>query len=314
MVALVLLASLLSAPGENIITGIEDSAITTQIESLFLLNEHLNPFNISTSTLQGNVMLSGSVSDETQKKLAEDLAKSVKGVAFVDNRIIVINTVIGAKEERTWKQRVADRALSAAVKSRMLMNGEFKGLKIGVATVDGVVTLYGVVPTEEHALALAKVAEETKGVVSVENGLTVRRKEDSYDAVRGTGRMFSDEFLEARVEKAIFINRHLSIRELDVEVDDGIVMLSGSVNSEEKKELAAQIADSVNGVGEVRNNIIVREGGELVVPSVKEAVEPDAIGRPETDTDTSLEGSEPAEDDFLIGSEPEVEESVLSDP
>ena len=309
MVAIVVLASLLSSTADRIITGIEDSAITTQINTLYLLNEHLNPFNITTSSLEGNVMLSGSVSDETQKQLAEDLAMSVKGVGFVDNRIIVINTVVGAKEERTWKQRMADRATSAAVKSRLLMNGEFKGLKIGVATVDGLVTLYGVVPTEEHALSMAKIAGETRGVVEVENGLTVRRKEDSYDAVRGAGRLISDEWLEVRVAKAILINRHLSIREMDVEVDDGIVILSGSVNSEEKRELAAQIADSVRGVAEVRNNILVREGGEVVEPTVKEASEPNALDLPAP----PLAGADPLEGGLLSGSEPEVEERVLPD-
>jgi len=312
MVALVVLASLLSASGEQVLTGIEDSAITTQIETLYLLNEHLNPFNINTTTLKGNVMLSGSVNDETQKELAEDLALSVKGVAFVDNRIVVINTVVGDKERRTWKQRVADRATSASVKARLLVNGEFKGLKIGVSTVNGVVTLYGVVPTEEHALSMAKIAAETKGVSDVINSLTVRRKEDAYDAVHGLGRQITDEWLESRVETAVLLNRHLSIRELDVEVDDGIVILSGSVNSEEKKELAGQIADAINGVTEVRNNILVREGGEVVGPAVKEAEEAEMLEP--RGAGPSIKGSEPNEEDILTGSAPEVEESVLGDP
>lgn len=317
MVALMVLASMLAAPGEKVLTGIEDSAITAQIQTLYLLNEHLNPFNINTTTLDGNVMISGSVSDETQKKLAEDLALSVKGVGFVDNRLIVIDTVVGEKEERTWKQRMADRTTSASVKARLLLNGEFKGLKIGVATINGIVNLYGVVPTEEHALSMARIAEETKGVLDVENNLTVRRKDDAYDAVRGLGTQISDEWLESRVATAVLLNRHLGIRELDIEVDDGIVFLSGSVNSEEKKELAGQIADALRGVSEVRNNIVVREGGEVVeqdTPTAVEEAEPPSESSGGTPAPRpSLEGSEPLEDDdFLSGSAPEVEEAALS--
>lgn len=313
MVVLVVLASMLSAPGEQVVTSIEDSAITTQIETLYLLNEHLNPFNINTTTHSGNVMLTGSVNDEVQKELAEDLALGVKGVAFVDNRLVVINTVIGEKERRTWKQRVADRALSASVKTRLLFNGEFKGLKIGISTINSVVTLYGVVPTEEHATTMTKIAAETKGVKDVVNSLTVRRRDDAYDAVRGAGRQISDEWIESRVETAVLLNRHLSIRELDVEVDDGICILTGSVNSEAKKELAGEIASSIRGVGEVRNNIIVRDGEEVV----KE----DAIGTGNDDggkgaggNGSLLTGSDPDEIEAPKGASPEVEKTVLPDP
>lgn len=305
MVALIVIASVFSTPAGQVLTSVEDSTISARIGTLYLLNEHLNPFNINTTTRDGNVVITGSVNDEVQKELAEDLARSVKGVGFVDNRLVVINTVVGEKEQRTWKQRMSDRALSASVKSRMLMKGEFKGLKTGITTVNSVVTLYGVVPTEEHALAMARVAEETKGVAEVVNNLTVHEKEDAYDAVRGTGRKISDEWTELRVAKTMLLNRHLSIRELDVEVLDGICFLSGSVNSEEKKELAGQLADNIRGVVEVRNNIAVREDG-VVIPSaeVEESEVPDA--EPAPAPRPSIKGSEPLEDALLSGSEPNV--------
>lgn len=309
MAVLVVLASLLGAPGEQIVTGITDSAITTQINGLYLLNEHLNPFNIITTTNNGHVMLSGSVNDEIQKQLAEDLALGVRGVVFVDNRLVVINTVIGEKERRTWRERAADRALSAAVKSRMLLEGEFKGLRIGITAINSVITLSGVVPTEEHAEAMVRVAEETRGVADVVNNLTIHKKEEAYDIVRGTGRNIADEWIESRVATTIRLNRHLSIRELRVEVDDGICFLNGSVNSEEKKELAGQIADSIRGVVEVRNNIIVREGGEVVEPET-DWDDPVGRGAPEP----AIVGSEPLEDDFLTGSTPGVEKRPLADP
>lgn len=312
MLTLIVFMSVLSAPGEQVITTIEDSTISARVNTLYLLNEHLNPLNITVKTQNGNVMLTGSVNDEVQKELAEDLALGVSGVGFVDNRLVVINTVIGEKERRTWKQRVSDRALSASVKTRLLMNGEFKGLKTGISAINGVVTLYGVVPTEEHVQSMLQVASETKGVVDVVNNLTVRRKDDSYDAVRGVGRAISDEWVESRVETAVILNRHLSIRELNVEVDDGICILTGTVNSEGKKELAGQIADSIAGVSEVRNNIIVRPGDEVELLSPSE--QPDLSRPADAAPATGLEGSEPREGGFLIGSEPEVEEAVLAAP
>ena len=58
MFALLVIASLLSSPVGQVVTGVEDSTITARIESLYLLDQHLNPLNINTTTRDGNVMIS----------------------------------------------------------------------------------------------------------------------------------------------------------------------------------------------------------------------------------------------------------------
>ena len=309
MVALLLVASMLSAPVEQVATDVEDSAVTARIETLYLLNQHLNPFNINTTTRSGNVVITGTVDDEVQKELAEDLALSVKGVRFVDNELTVINTVVGEKEKRTWRQRVADRSTSAAVKARLLYNGQFKGLKVGISTINGVVTLYGVVPSEEHSSKISEIAQETKGVVEVVNDLQVRPK-DASDPLLGVGRQFSDEWLESRVETAFLLNRHLSTRELDVEVDDGICILTGSVNSEEKQQVAEHIARSIQGDREVRNYITVRalEEGGTSTPSPQEEMDREEA------PPLTLEGSEPDESFESRRESPKIEETALAAP
>lgn len=313
MFALLVIASLLSSPVGQVVTGVEDSTITARIESLYLLDQHLNPLNINTTTRDGNVMISGSVNDEVQRELAEDLALGVRGVRFVDNQLVVINTVIGEKEQRTWTQRVEDRAVTAAVRSRMLGSGEFKGLKIGITTVNNVVTLFGVVPTDAHVESMIGIASNTKGVDEVVNQLTVRTKDDAYDAVRGTGRQISDEWLESRVSTAIMLNRHLKLRELDIEVDDGICMLSGTVDSEEKRVLAEEVARNIQGISEVRNTITVRALGVVVTPPPTDL--PSEIGGSEpsnAEPPSALEGSEPPEE--VPGLSPIVESATLGDP
>lgn len=301
MVVFVLLTSMLGAPIGDVATGVEDSTITARIETLYLLDQHLNPLNINTTTRNGNVVITGTVNDEVQKELAEDLALGVTGVAFVDNQLAVINTVVGEKEKRSWRQRLEDRSVSAAVKARMLYNGEFKGLKIGVTTINNIVSLYGVVPSEEHREAIAAIASETKGVRDVVNDLLVRPK-DSPDPLRSVGRKVSDEWLESRVRTAFFLNRHLSTREFDVDVIGGICILTGSVNSVEKQRVAGDIAMSIQGIREVRNHITVREGSEVVdpVPEPDESVPDEGVkDEPVKDDGSSaplvLEGSEPNE-------------------
>ena len=315
MFALIVIASLLSSPAGQVVTGVEDSTITARIEALYLLDQHLNPLNINTTTREGNVMLSGSVNDQVQRELAEDLALGVLGVRFVDNQLVVINTVIGEKEQRTWSQRVQDRAVTAAVRGRMLGSGEFKGLKIGISTVNNVVTLFGVVPTEAHVESMVNIASNTKGVEDVVNQLTIRPRDDAYDAVRGTGRQISDEWLESRVSTAIMLNRHLKMRELDVEVDDGICMLSGTVDSEEKRVLAEEVARNVQGITEVRNTITVRAGGIVVpnIPTEQPTEQPAEGSGGATEAPSTLEGSDPPEE-AAPGLTPTVQETALGDP
>jgi osmotically-inducible protein OsmY len=309
MVAFVLIVSMMGAAAEQVATDVEDSTVTARIETLYLLNQHLNPLNINTTTRNGNVVITGTVGDDVQKELAEDLALSVKGVSFVDNQLTVINTVVGVKEKRTWRQRIEDRSVSAAVKTRLLYHGQFKGLKVGMSTINNIVTLYGVVPTDAHRLKIAEIAQETKGVQNVVNDLQVRAK-NSADPVQGVGRQFSDEWLESRVETAFFLNRHLSTRELDVEVDDGICILTGSVNSPEKQRVAEDIARSIQGVREVQNHITVRARN---AEDMKKDVSSES--RPAPSPPVTLEGSEPDED--LVESppsEPKVTETTLAEP
>ena len=130
-----------------------DASITAQIETTFLFNRHLSPFNINTTTSDGVVTLTGAVADEVQRELAENIAASVEAVDSVVNNITVMGTVLTERPKRTWRQRIDDMTVSASVRSRLLYNKEFKGLKIGVASELGVVSLYGVVASEDQESA-----------------------------------------------------------------------------------------------------------------------------------------------------------------
>lgn len=231
-----------------------DTAITAQIETTYLFNRHLNPFNINTTTVEGVVTLTGSVSDEIQRQLAEDIAASIEGVKSVQNDITVIGTILSPRPSRTWRQRIDDLTLAATIRSRLLYHKEYKGMKLGVTSELGNVTLYGVVNSEEQKKAIAKIADETSGVIQVINNLTVQPREAA--GVVGTiGRRVADEWIEKRVETALLLNRHLSIRGLDVQVVDGKCILSGTVDADEEKDLAESLAMSILGIDEVQNDI-----------------------------------------------------------
>ncbi|MFP6581936.1 MAG: BON domain-containing protein [Candidatus Hydrogenedentota bacterium] len=253
-----LVAATLVAPGQldkarGVVT---DSAITARIETTFTFNEHLNPYNIDTVTENGAVTLMGGVNAELQRELAGDIAASVRGVTSVDNQIMIMPDSPPDKPYRSWRTKVDDRTISVSVRTRLMYRKTLRGEKIKANTEVGVVTLTGIVDSDFQKEQAEYVAFQTKGVKRVVNNLTVRTKED-LSTFRNIGREVSDEFVEKRVEKSIVLNRHLSVRTIDVEVDDGVCYLTGIVNSDEERQLAAQVAMNTRGVKHVRNDISV---------------------------------------------------------
>lgn len=65
---------------------------------------------------------------------------------------------------------------------------------------------------------------------------------------------------EGSIWTAFALNRHLNPFKLDIAVEDGRATLSGRVESEVQKELAEQVALSVDGIEAVDNRIEVDEG------------------------------------------------------
>lgn len=246
--------------------SVTDSAITGRIETTYLFNEHLNPFNINTTTQNGVVTLTGSVRNDVQKDLAEELASSYDGVVYVDNKIIVVPDAESTLPKRNLRTQLADKSISASVRTRLLYRKNLRGLKVKATTINSVVTLTGLVDSDFQREEIEHIASQTSGVDQVINQLTVRGAGESIDFIEEE-RSVSDEFVEKRIEKSILLNRHLSVRKVDVEVDGGVCYLTGFVQSEPEKQLAESIAMNTNGVREVRNalqiqsDVVLVEGG-----------------------------------------------------
>lgn len=256
ILAVALTAPTLSDVGETL----DDSAITARIESRFAVADGLNPFNIKTSTESGVVTLSGSVRADEEKRLAEDIARAVPGVTEVKNNIMVVPPAYSDADTRGVGERMRDWKTKTNLRGVLIRTGEFKGMRIDLKVVRGEATLSGVVRSEEQEKRLLEAATEARGVSKVIDELTVMPKE-SVENVQGLGGQFGDEWIEKRVEKAILTNQHISGREVDVEVNDGMCILTGTVDSEEEKALAEKLARESNGITEVMNEIRVRPDG-----------------------------------------------------
>ena len=76
--------------------GIDDSTITTEVQSKIMAEKELPAYKIHVETRNGEVILTGRVDTGAERIRAAELAQSVEGVKGVDNRIKSPSCPIGA--------------------------------------------------------------------------------------------------------------------------------------------------------------------------------------------------------------------------
>lgn len=135
------------------------------------------------------------------------------------------------------------------------------------------VILEGTVKSYDAFRAAENDAYMVMGVKSVSNQLQVDRPE-SYQQ--------PDDFeIEESVRSFLIWNTEVNSNDINVSVHKGVVELNGSVYSFHELKLAEDIASKVNGVNEVRNNLIVNTrhdiNDEMIADNVFDALDADPL-------------------------------------
>ena len=159
--------------------AMSDTAITAKIKAKFMDDTRLESADIGVTTANGVVTLTGSASDSEESHAAEDLAKHVKGVTSVDNRIYTpsVTQKVESKTKNAAKKTgrvVSDSWITTKVKSVLLADSLTKGFEISVKTTHHVVALSGTVDSQAAVDQAVHLATQIKGVTSVDaSGLKV---------------------------------------------------------------------------------------------------------------------------------------------
>lgn len=75
-----------------------------------------------------------------------------------------------------------------------------------------------------------------------------------------------DEWVETKAKLALLDAEDVGAGEISVEAEGGLVILRGTVDTEEERRLAASVIGELDGVGEVRNEIEVRSPEPVAYP------------------------------------------------
>ena len=189
-------------------------------------------------------------------------------------------TTIVIKDDTTPKVKqgakaVTDTSITTAVNTRLMKEKIAHDKSILVHTKNGVVTLTGRVPTEADKIHAGEIAQDTTGVKSVENNLTIAPvgtsgkvdddketkiviKDDTTPAVKKGAKAVSDTSITTAVTTRLIKEKISDEKSIVVHTKNGVVTLTGIVPTEADKTHAAEIAEHTTGVKSVVNNLTVK--------------------------------------------------------
>lgn len=164
---------------------------------------------------------------------------------------LVAATIVGCASTQTAARQIDDAGITASVKAKLAADPEVKAHEIDVDTLDGEVRLSGIVDDSATRAEAEKLARSTDGVRRVKNELEVGRD-------LSTGEEVTDATITAKVKAALIGDSVVKARDIDVDTIDGVVTLTGIVQTDSEKRQAETLARGCEGVRAVRNQIEVR--------------------------------------------------------
>lgn len=229
----------------------QDAATTSKVKTALLLSKHVSAFDIKTTTTRGVVSLTGEVPSEETRRLAGAIAQDTSGVAQVQNDLVVNPGAGRNPAMANLGDRIADLEVKTIVIDRLARAPELKDKRLTVQVARQVVTLEGTVDSPAQKRAAEDIAIQAPGVQSLVSQITV--------ADGQAGPESTDDRLARRVEFELYSTKAVSLKAVQIRSQDGTVVLSGSVPSRAEKLLAEKVAQSVEGVKKVVNNLSAQE-------------------------------------------------------
>jgi osmotically-inducible protein OsmY len=217
--------------------------------------------------------------------------KAVIAGAFVLALVAAVPVSMHATPQQTAAVKPTDKTIDDQVEARIKADASLKKHTIVVTVDDGVVTLTGTVPTEAESLKAERIAK-ISGVTRVNNNLIVTREakgevkgtagraaektkdgaakvgektkdgaekvgEKTKDGLSKTGEQITDAWITSRVHSKFVGEDLLKDSDINVDTNNHVVTLRGTVMSAAAKARAVSEAKEVEGVRSVVDHLTV---------------------------------------------------------
>jgi hyperosmotically inducible protein len=141
----------------------------------------------------------------------------------------------------------------------------FKLVVVSMAIAAGLVACDKPNPAETAGQKIDQAAEKAGEKMEQAAEKAGEKMEQAADKLGAqsekAGEVFDDAAITAKVKAAIFAEAGLKVLQINVDTAEGVVTLSGSVDTQQNSDKAKEIAGAVAGVKEVENKLEVKSMG-----------------------------------------------------
>ena len=222
----------------------QDQKIESSTKSSYNFMTYLKDDSIKISSTNGVVTLTGTVSQEYHKALAEDTVAGLAGVKSVNNRL----TVLGDQPTEH-----SDAWMTMKVKGVLAFHKNVSASDTEVSTQNGVVTLSGTAHTESQKQLTTEYAKDVDGVLEVRNNTVVTKH-----AHRSLGTKVDDSSITAQVKTTLLFHKSTHTLATKVVTKDGVVTLHGEAKNGAERDLVTKLTEDIEGVKHVNNRMSVK--------------------------------------------------------
>ena len=250
------LRSLLFAAAALLVLGMplqaadSDRDIETSAKQSHVFKKYLPDDDIKIESKDGAVTMTGVVSGEYHKALAQETVANLPGVKSVDNKLELKSTPPSTNTD-AW---VLDNVVAT-----LLFHRSVSPTTTQVDVKDGVVTLKGEASSQAQKDLTTEYAMDVEGVKDVKNEMTVAKAQEKDNDTKQTfSETVDDASITAQVKMTLLYHRSTSALNTKVKTLDGVVTLTGEAKNKAEANLATKLASDVNGVKEVKNQMSVK--------------------------------------------------------
>ena len=246
--ALLTAAALLLAGGLPAKASQQDSRIEASAKNSYNFKTYLRDDKIDVKSSGGVVTLTGTVSGEHHKALAQETVSGLPGTKRVHNRL----TVVGEQPAEH-----SDGWISLKIKAALAFSKNASATGTEVHTKNGIVTLSGSATSEAQKQLTTEYAKDVEGVTEVRNDLVVAKP--GSPAHETLGEKVDDASITAQIKTTLLFHKSTHAIATTVVTRNGVVTLRGKAQNGAEKDLVTKLAEDISGVKSVNNRMTVRK-------------------------------------------------------
>lgn len=232
-------------------TSRADTTIEAEITDALSYDSRIRSNMIEVDVEQDTARLSGFVGSAPEKDLAMEKAY-VEGINTVEADRLEVRPAESGSDQLLPQLGSPPPAvdIEEALRNTLEYDPRVPADSIDITIENGKAILSGTVKNLNAQIAAVEDAENTIGINEVVDNISVERKVVVKPEVPTT-----DEGIKSRIEEGILRDPYVENADISVEVEKGVVDLSGSVQSEFYRDQIIEIASNVKGVISVNDNL-----------------------------------------------------------